>query len=495
MRDVSWHDADQLEQARQRALFGIAALINQNLELSTFYQAIHSLVGELLPAKNLYIAIREPQSDIIHFPYFVDEYDPYPDSRQLETVQDVESGRVTDYVFRTGQPKLMLKEDQLRLGFDKREIDAGSLSEAWLGVPLKNNQGETFGVLAVQSYNRSWVYGEKEKDLLIYVSHHISAVLQIKWKTVALEQANRELTALNDLLETRVAERTQTLSDVNRRLEEKNNLLQQTQMELMEQAHAAGMADIASSLVHNIGNALNQAFVSLNQLAEKPFQRWVESMDKLSQCLALIQQDPSKAPKAQEYLDKIRQSLSNANDAYSAEIKSLQGSLLQVQSLSESQYPLTQSKTFLAWVNWPDFIAKILANFSSRIELGAVSVRIHLPPPTQVLLPIYTLKRALSYLIDNSLDAKQTKGTLTLSVSSEADQHRISIEDDGCGIAPEHIPCVFQLGFSTKDRHGFGLHYASNAIKAVGGTIELHSQLGFGTNVTILLPHYSDHQP
>src|SRR5207244_561534 len=108
-------------------------------------RSIHEIVATLMPAKNFYIALCEPDHGTASFPYFVDERDP-----------DVPVGRVkigrglTAYVLRTGQPLLLQGREKFDEMIRRGEVvQQGAPSVCWLGVPLKT-QEHTVGMLAAQ---------------------------------------------------------------------------------------------------------------------------------------------------------------------------------------------------------------------------------------------------------------------------------------------------------------------------------------------------------
>ncbi len=159
-------------------------------DLGEFYASVHRLVGDLIDARNFYIALWDADEKLLRFPYFVDEFDPTPAAKPL--------GRgLTEYVIRTGRPLLASPElfsDLVNRG-EVEEIGAPSLD--WIGVPLKSG-GRIFGALVVQSYSRAIRFGERETGLLSDVSQHIAAALARKHADVAVR---RSLSLLESTLE------------------------------------------------------------------------------------------------------------------------------------------------------------------------------------------------------------------------------------------------------------------------------------------------------
>ncbi|HEY7160789.1 MAG TPA: diguanylate cyclase, partial [Acidobacteriota bacterium] len=140
-------------------------------DMQDFYSAIHNIFSELMYANNFYIAMYDPDTDMLSFPYYVDEYDTPPAPTHL-------SKGCTEYVLRTGQALLASAEtfaELERLG----EVElVGAPSVDWLGVPLKTSE-KTLGVLVVQSYDERR-FEEKDKEVLTFVSQHIASALERK---------------------------------------------------------------------------------------------------------------------------------------------------------------------------------------------------------------------------------------------------------------------------------------------------------------------------
>src|SRR5208282_5400236 len=163
------------------ALYAIAARSQSAEDLQQFFAAIHNIVGQLMNARNFYIALYDPPSQLLSFPYFVDEEDPTPVPKPL--------GRgLTEYVLRSGEPLLATPavfEELLRRG----EVELiGAPSVDWLGVPLKSGM-TCIGVLVVQSYNENARFGERDREILKFVSQHLAAAIEHKRYEEALRRS------------------------------------------------------------------------------------------------------------------------------------------------------------------------------------------------------------------------------------------------------------------------------------------------------------------
>ena len=185
-------EATEREQAAQlqAATYRISEAANAAQDLPQLFRAVHDIISELMPAKNLYIALYDTDAGILSFPYWVDEHDPAPAPRELER-------GLTDYVLRTGQPLLatpQVHEDLVRRG----EADLiGAPSLDWIGVPLKAHD-RTIGVLVAQTYTEGIRFGEREKDILQFVSTQVAMAIERKRAEEAVRASEARLKALLD---------------------------------------------------------------------------------------------------------------------------------------------------------------------------------------------------------------------------------------------------------------------------------------------------------
>ncbi len=187
---VSYRDITEQKRAEElnSALYAIAARAHSVEDPQRFFAAIHSIVGQLMYARNFYIALLDADMQLLSFPYFVDEQDPAPASKRL--------GRgLTEYVIRTGEPLLATPdvfEELVRRG-ETELIGAPSLD--WLGVPLMGSNG-CIGALVVQSYSENVRFGERDRDILKFVSQQIATAIEHKRYEEALRRSEARYRSL-----------------------------------------------------------------------------------------------------------------------------------------------------------------------------------------------------------------------------------------------------------------------------------------------------------
>ncbi len=156
----------------QEVIYAISQTAISTESINELYQSIHATLAELVQVENFYIAIYDPSSDLISFPYYMDKKDEAP--------QESKPGRgMTEYIMRTGKPILAPRQTFAEL-IQKGEVDlVGSVSEDWLGVPLKV-EGHVIGVMATQSYDENIHFNQEDMRLFEFVSTQVSQMIDRK---------------------------------------------------------------------------------------------------------------------------------------------------------------------------------------------------------------------------------------------------------------------------------------------------------------------------
>jgi diguanylate cyclase (GGDEF)-like protein len=211
----------QRSERLQAALFRIAELASATTSLTEFYAAVHAIVGELLYARNFFIALLSDDGAELDFPYSVDERDPVRPRRRL-------AKGLTEFVLRTDQALLADRDAIERLARAGEVLSFGARSVCWLGVPLIIAERPA-GVLAVQSYSPEHTYTQRDLELLTFVSYHIANGLERKKAQESLRLAYQEL-------EKRVDERTRELASANRELRDQIGERERVELRLKHEA-------------------------------------------------------------------------------------------------------------------------------------------------------------------------------------------------------------------------------------------------------------------
>lgn len=179
-RDVT---AARQAEKLQAALFYIPQLSRESTDLNDFYAAVHATVADLMEATNFYIAEYDEKRDMVSFTYFADQFDSKPAERPM--------GRdLTAFVIRSGRPLLAGPTDFDRLMGSGEVAPIGTPCVDWLGVPLKTGE-HTWGVIGVQTYERSKRLTERDKEVLLFVAQHVASAVEQKRQEAALRDSER----------------------------------------------------------------------------------------------------------------------------------------------------------------------------------------------------------------------------------------------------------------------------------------------------------------
>lgn len=177
LRDITERKAAE---KLQKALYLISETVNSSQNLDNLYHSVHQIIGELILAKNFFIALYDETTKNVHFPYYVDERDEKPSERKNRK-------GLTEYVLRTGKALFVSPQEHEKL-IEQGEIEMfGTFCVDWLGVPLKTPQDRVFGVLAVQTHQEGVRYTEKDKDILSFVSTQVAMAIKRKQDETRLQ--------------------------------------------------------------------------------------------------------------------------------------------------------------------------------------------------------------------------------------------------------------------------------------------------------------------
>jgi PAS domain S-box-containing protein len=162
-------------------------------DLHTFNAKVHRIVREQINADNYSIAVLDPASQMLTFPYHVDLREKSPPARPV--------GRgIIEHVLRNGQPLVASIELLSSMaGIGEIEI-SGPPPVSWLGVPLKD-ANETIGVLSVQSYRDSITYSQRDVEVLAFVSQHIASAINRKRTDDALRISEEKYRTILESIE------------------------------------------------------------------------------------------------------------------------------------------------------------------------------------------------------------------------------------------------------------------------------------------------------
>ncbi len=175
-------------------LFEISDAVNRTLDLNELFGVIHKSLGRILNVDNFFIAIHNSEKDSISFEYWASERDELPG----EITNFSTTASLTGEVITAQKPLIFYKDDILNFAQFKDQEPIGSVSEIWLGAPLKSRD-RVIGVVAVQSFTSKEMYHRSDLDLLNSVSQHIALAIERKQSDRALRNQRAILEQILEL--------------------------------------------------------------------------------------------------------------------------------------------------------------------------------------------------------------------------------------------------------------------------------------------------------
>jgi signal transduction histidine kinase len=234
------------------------------------------------------------------------------------------------------------------------------------------------------------------------------------------------------------------------------------QESLRRRDRLSAMGELASTVAHEIRNPLNAIGMTAQRLRREFLDVVPQGGPERSELTELLDVMSSETQR----IDRIvQQFLDYARPPRIAPQAADIGAL--VTSLAERTRPLAEAR-------------------GVRLEADVSSAG-------KALVDASQLQQALDNLVRNAIDASPEGGRVAVAARCARDGCTIEVKDGGPGIAPENLPRIFDLYFTTKaDGTGIGLAVTQQIVTAHGGTIEVDSRLGAGTTMTVRLPRAED---
>jgi PAS domain S-box-containing protein len=190
-------------EAERRLIAEIIQGVIATANLEELLKLIHHSIGKLLYAENCFVTLHDQTTDLMHFVFWVDKFDPIPSPRPV-------GKGFSSYVLRTGHPLRLTEELKSRMYASGEVEKSGSNSASWLGVPLRT-PSRTIGVLVIQHYEDEGAYSQRDLEFLYSVGDQIALAIERKRAEQALREAERRAIVEYERLLERIASLAQAL--------------------------------------------------------------------------------------------------------------------------------------------------------------------------------------------------------------------------------------------------------------------------------------------
>lgn len=275
--------------------------------------------------------------------------------------------------------------------------------------------------------------------------------------------------------------------------------LDKSRRELIDASRLAGMAEVATGVLHNVGNVLNSLNVSTSVIATGLRQSKTEALAKVAELLRehsgdlgnYLTQDP-KGRLIPGFVESLARHFSEDRARLIREIESLQRNVDHIKEVVSMQQTYATMVGVVEPLQPAAMLEDALRMNSAALVRHDVRVVRDFAPVPPVLGEKAKVLQILVNLIRNAKYAADAGGredkVITLGVSAgDTGRVQLSVRDNGVGIPAENLTRIFQHGFTTKsDGHGFGLHSSANAAREMKGTLTAHSD-GTGLGATFIL--------
>jgi len=498
-------------------------------DLPQLYAAIHAIIGELMPARNFYIAIYDAATDTISFPWWVDEMDPAPGPRPLG-----KGG--TEWVIRHGRT-LHMRESEAGGPFETGEaIMIGTRPADWLSVPLLVD-GRPLGALVVQTYNPKDRYTARERSILEFVSSQVAMAIERKRAEAAIRASEAELRALfaamRDVIlvvdrEGRYLKVAPTRADLlflppdqligrrvhdlfpaelaDRFLETVRRTLDTGQPTTLEYPLQIGGEEVWFSATASPADADTVVWVARSIQAQRAAEEALRRSEEQLRQAAKMEAVGRLAGGVAHDFNNLLTSVLGYADLALARVDphdELYDDLLEITSASVRAAALTQQ---LLAFSRKQVLAPQVVDLNAIVSGIARMLRRTIGEDIELVTRLASdlgavradpvqMEQVLLNLAVNARDAMPAGGQLTIETMNVEGPSgrvvRIRVEDEGVGISEEVRSHLFEPFFTTKEvgkGTGLGLATAYGIVQQSGGTISVTSEVGRGTCFLVDLP-------
>ncbi len=262
--------------------------------------------------------------------------------------------------------------------------------------------------------------------------------------------------------------------------------LAETRRCLIEQSYHSGVAEMASGVLHNIGNAITPLNIRLAKLEQELKTALPAELDQAAAELANPLTPADRRADLQQFVELAGGEMAGLLQVSQKEISASLKAVGQVQEILADQQRFSHSARLIEPVDMAELIQEAASALRPDFK---TALQLEITPGVMDIGPVAgsraVLHQVVTNLLINAAESIQAAGIgsgyVTVTAGSEVLQGKKMVgfcfADNGCGINPEHLGRLFERGFSTKNREGsgYGLHWSANTIQAFGGQISVAS--------------------
>lgn len=264
--------------------------------------------------------------------------------------------------------------------------------------------------------------------------------------------------------------------------------INQLNQKMLITSRQAGMADVAISVLHNVGNILNSINVSLVRMREFFPESNIHKLKPLS--LAIIEylnsnnlQGDKKGALISRYLSELSELIEKESRALFEEILHVMKQFEHIRDVVTLQMDIAGVSELRERVDISEIVDQAIHMIFTESDYKKICIKNNIIKNITFVTQKQKLLQVLINIIKNAKEAVIEKDSdnkeISISVSHEDDKSllKIQIEDNGIGIKKNSIDSVFSMGFTTKSKgHGYGLHSSAIIVREIGGELSVDSK-------------------
>ena len=389
------------------------------------------------------------------------------------------------YVRRTHEP-VLIADAAAPHPFSGEPYLEHSGAKSVLCLPLMRQESLS-GVMYLENRFASGVFTPERTLLLGQLASQAAISIENARLYAELQRTEAALRSANDGLERRVEERTRELK--------------QAQAQLVDTARAAGMAEVASDVLHNVGNVLTSAVINLEQMrsavAASRFDRAAQLSTMLKEhredLVGFLTRDP-RGRVLPDYLAALTEELRHERTQLQTSLNEMGLHLEHIHAIIRVQQDYAKTALILGEWDLAQLIEDSLRFQLATLQRHGVSVTREFTSVPRMQVDKHKVLQILINLLSNAKEAMaelpEGQRHLCVRLTAQGKVARIQVVDNGKGFTQELRKQLFALGFTTrKEGHGFGLHSSALAAQVMGGRLLLESEgPGKGATATLELP-------
>jgi signal transduction histidine kinase len=442
----------------QKALFKIALISVKNDDMFSFYKNIHSIIDELIYAKNFFIGLVDVEENVIDLPYFIDEKDG---DKLQDTRVEIGSG-ISSYVLGNRKAQLLDVEKYEKMIQEGKIVSkVGADFTSWIGAPMISSTNVLQGIIVIQSYDLKVMYSQSDLELLSFVAVHVANAIETTFNMRQRTESQHKLATQHRLLQ-------ESHNDLNKTLSQ----LKKTQKELIQKEKMASLGGLVAGIAHEINTPLGICVTGVSHLQEeyKIIKSAIENNTLTEENLNYFFED------VEEVLEILQ-----TNTVRGAELVN-----------SFKQVAVDQSSNDVRSINLYNYINDIVLSLRPTLKRSPVDIEVKCPHELNIDVNAGAVSQIISNLILNSIKhgfELDQPGKILIECYEKKNVIFIKYLDNGIGVDEEALKVLFEPFYTTKRGEGgsgLGTQLVYNLVTSVlKGKITVQSQLGKGLGYLI----------